>query len=575
MITGTYNLAVNPDWRNVQLQEVFLECDTTLAPVTINLFEIANLNGFWNVKLVVSDPNNNAGTNNITINTSGSDELDQQGNNQIVLNTNGESVALQVVSATQWLSVESIGGGGGTGSVNSYKMAKLPTSSLVSAENDISFSGEYIDLFGTFNNKQIIKLSNGNLAEVLYCQSILEDGTYIYEAYDAQTLDPESGYWIAYRPSPTNPNLLVKVAELKMTSQFWNNWYDYTVKDGADNEVKFITINTPFADAQTIEGWITTLTYSNGVLSAVDSKLNFGGATVLSLYNSLTGLGILGGNWAYCKPEYILDDDYYGMGVGSDYGWTYFRDNNATNPADQWTCVGFNVLTGQTQYVQAVPVLEAVTTNFDWASWGGTHKAFGSFYSHPSGLVFTLADAVALNNGDNVNNVSAVWSPYWADNTEVIYLNARDLTTGAFLFTGSSPLGFFFYPWYWDNNNFYTVVGNLFQTPQNLIVTRYNIATKAVTIFNLPNTAIDINGNGINTYANNESLLTFVNPFPNVLFGNKIYIVLSNTDPIILQTNNSYPTQMVGSKAISSYSSFDRNVYSVGSEVDEWDGVQF
>ena len=71
MITGTYNLTVNPQWINVQQQEVFLECDTTLAPVTINLFEIAELNRFWGVKIIISDANNNAGTNNITINASG------------------------------------------------------------------------------------------------------------------------------------------------------------------------------------------------------------------------------------------------------------------------------------------------------------------------------------------------------------------------------------------------------------------------------------------------------------------------------------------------------------------------
>jgi hypothetical protein len=114
MITGTYNLAVSSEWRNLQEGEVFLECDTTLAPVTINLFEIAELQRFWNVKIVVSDPNNNAGTNNITINAGGSDTMDDSSTVQIVLNGNGESVALQVVSETQWLASESVGGGGGS-----------------------------------------------------------------------------------------------------------------------------------------------------------------------------------------------------------------------------------------------------------------------------------------------------------------------------------------------------------------------------------------------------------------------------------------------------------------------------
>ena len=117
MITGTYNLTVNPQWINVQQQEVFLECDTTLAPVTINLFEIVELNRFWGVKIIISDPNNNAGTNNITINAGGSDTIDDSSTVQIVLNADGESLALQVASEAQWLALESVvagGGGGGT-----------------------------------------------------------------------------------------------------------------------------------------------------------------------------------------------------------------------------------------------------------------------------------------------------------------------------------------------------------------------------------------------------------------------------------------------------------------------------
>jgi hypothetical protein len=107
MITGIYNLAVNPQWRNVQLQEVFLECDTTLGAVTINLFEIVNLNRFWNVKIIIADVSNNASVNNITINAGGSDTIDGDGNVQVVLNNNGESIIFQPVSENQWSASES------------------------------------------------------------------------------------------------------------------------------------------------------------------------------------------------------------------------------------------------------------------------------------------------------------------------------------------------------------------------------------------------------------------------------------------------------------------------------------
>ena len=124
MITGTYNLVADPQWRNVQLQDVFLECDTTLAPVTINLFPIADLDRFFNVKISISDVNKNASVNNITINAGSVglvpvfDTIDEQGNTQIVLNTNGESVVFQPVSDASWIAIESLGGGGASAPVD-------------------------------------------------------------------------------------------------------------------------------------------------------------------------------------------------------------------------------------------------------------------------------------------------------------------------------------------------------------------------------------------------------------------------------------------------------------------------
>lgn len=114
VITGTYDLTVNPFWKNVQQQEVYLECDTFSGPVTINLFPIANLNRFWNVKINIVDLSQNCSVNNITINTGSvgtppvQDTVDQLGNTQIILNKNGESVIFSVVSENQWLAGESI-----------------------------------------------------------------------------------------------------------------------------------------------------------------------------------------------------------------------------------------------------------------------------------------------------------------------------------------------------------------------------------------------------------------------------------------------------------------------------------
>lgn len=113
MITGTYDLVVNPQWKNINLQEVFLECDTKVGDVTINLFEIEELNRFWNVKIIISDGGNNASANNIYINAKGGDSIDESGIVQVVLNVSGESVVLQPVSPQNWIALESVGGGSG------------------------------------------------------------------------------------------------------------------------------------------------------------------------------------------------------------------------------------------------------------------------------------------------------------------------------------------------------------------------------------------------------------------------------------------------------------------------------
>lgn len=102
IISGTYNLVVDPLWSQIPLQEVYLECDCSIAPVTINLFEISELGSFWNVKIFVSDISNSCATNNITINAGGSDIIGNTSVNSIVLNTNGCTTSLYVVNSAAW-----------------------------------------------------------------------------------------------------------------------------------------------------------------------------------------------------------------------------------------------------------------------------------------------------------------------------------------------------------------------------------------------------------------------------------------------------------------------------------------
>lgn len=108
VISGTYNLVANPIWKNLVLQEIYLECDTSLAPVTINLFPISDLGRFWNVKIYVTDISNNAGINPITINAGSSgfplvsDTINRQGFTNFTISFNGGSAVLSIACENTW-----------------------------------------------------------------------------------------------------------------------------------------------------------------------------------------------------------------------------------------------------------------------------------------------------------------------------------------------------------------------------------------------------------------------------------------------------------------------------------------
>jgi hypothetical protein len=105
IITGTYNLIPQPSWSLIQLQEIYLECDTTILPVTINLFEIKDLNGYKNLKIYISDISNNATTNNIVINSLGSDTINIQGVTSFSIKQNGGCCIFSVVNEIQWSAI--------------------------------------------------------------------------------------------------------------------------------------------------------------------------------------------------------------------------------------------------------------------------------------------------------------------------------------------------------------------------------------------------------------------------------------------------------------------------------------
>jgi hypothetical protein len=115
-ITGTYNLISDTSWNTMQNQEIKLVCDTTLAPVVLNLPQISSiLGGTLNVKIYVVDGAGNASANNITINPGGSNKIGAS--SSYVINVNNGGVYIQIGSLTNWLLTpnNTIGGGSGAG----------------------------------------------------------------------------------------------------------------------------------------------------------------------------------------------------------------------------------------------------------------------------------------------------------------------------------------------------------------------------------------------------------------------------------------------------------------------------
>jgi hypothetical protein len=236
-----------------------------------------------------------------------------------------------------------------------------------------------------------------------------------------------------------------------------------------------------------------------------------------SLYTSLTDITLVGDfSFNTRFPEWILDDDYYGMAMGTEAGWFFYRVAND----DSWITVGFNLLTGETKWVDPIPMILALT-NFD--PFDLTKIVIQDWVNHPGGLVYSFSDSEKVNNGDNNDGVTAIWSPYWQSNTECIYLgirkqsefgleNATRILTGGDLYPQIMSLDTIF-GWYWDNKAFYFWTNAAGFNDQVYIVHKYHIETKEVTSYTLPYlTFLDEYSNDIPTvgylssWANNDGL---------------------------------------------------------------------
>jgi hypothetical protein len=69
VLNGTTNLNADPTWSELPNQEVYIECDSTLGAIILNLPSIAAMGGFLNAKFYISDVSGSAAAHSITVNT--------------------------------------------------------------------------------------------------------------------------------------------------------------------------------------------------------------------------------------------------------------------------------------------------------------------------------------------------------------------------------------------------------------------------------------------------------------------------------------------------------------------------
>ena len=125
--------------------DVILLCDTSVAPVTINLFEIPD--NYWSTqwKLYIIDNSNNASVNNITINAGLGQTINTS--SSLVLTTNGSTALIRIVSNEDYIAT--------LGSASSgYNLIKNEGIALPQ-RTTIDFLGEFVNASDSGTETQV------------------------------------------------------------------------------------------------------------------------------------------------------------------------------------------------------------------------------------------------------------------------------------------------------------------------------------------------------------------------------------------------------------------------------------
>jgi hypothetical protein len=99
-VSGTYELNFDNSFSNFPTQDIYLICNTSLAPVNILLFDIDKTNGLHSPKIYVLDDTGNAFTNNITIFCPPTNGINDS--NSFIIDKDEGSAYLQIVSDRIW-----------------------------------------------------------------------------------------------------------------------------------------------------------------------------------------------------------------------------------------------------------------------------------------------------------------------------------------------------------------------------------------------------------------------------------------------------------------------------------------
>lgn len=113
-VSGNYILAADLNTITLEEQDVYLQCDTSLAPVNIQFPLISDYKGSRNVKIYIVDESKNASVNNITLTMGAGDLVNDLPS--IVINQDGYSGKMDIVGDTQW-TLPAVGTGSGSASV--------------------------------------------------------------------------------------------------------------------------------------------------------------------------------------------------------------------------------------------------------------------------------------------------------------------------------------------------------------------------------------------------------------------------------------------------------------------------